>query len=658
MTLRNLGTMLLGIIMLPFVLTAGANAADRDRGTATAARPGAYHISGLKTDLAGDGFVLRVQGPTPPAYTMYEMFDPLRIILDIADASFSEAVELPLQPANGPVAMVQGRTLDDQEPAIARLEILLAADSGYTVARDVNDIVVAVRKEAPAEGAAAAAEMPPATAPPSALSTDWASVIYDVEVDHSPTETRVFLRADGPIRDYRPTELEKDAGRPARMFIDIKNLLIQGPPAEKYVGTSLARIRLAQREKDVRIVFDSDRPELFPYHIMARPDGLAVVIKESSPAAEIIADLTQHAAPPGPGLWPTAAEAETAGQTGGTTTNQDKPPATAGPAAGPAAGLRTAPPDNFAFAGYNKQPITVDFYKIDLHNVFRLFKEISGLNIVVDESVSGSLTLSLNNVPWDFALDIILNLKDLQKEERFNTLVILPKSKAFSWPKTAVDNLAIMTDAGAPGKKDALTVRKQMETPREVLAARNLTTAAITQEKAGNFNEAAALYEQAFAEWPANGQLAVRLAYLYLIRLDINPKAVHYARAALKVEKNNSEAALYAAIGSANMQRLEAAREYFDLAVSGPAPPSEALLSYAVFLEENNSYAAALSLLERHELLYGEVLDAMLARARIFDKIGEGGKAAAEYRAILHSGYETPADLKRYIQGRLALENQ
>ena len=54
--------------------------------------------------------------------------------------------------------------------------------------------------------------------------------------------------------------------------------------------------------------------------------------------------------------------------------------------------------------------------------------------------------------------------------------------------------------------------------------------------------------------------------------------------------------------------------------------------------------------------LYGDSLDTMISRARILDKEGNSEKAVAEYRAILLSGYQLPADLKRYIKGRLALE--
>ena len=56
---------------------------------------------------------------------------------------------------------------------------------------------------------------------------------------------------------------------------------------------------------------------------------------------------------------------------------------------------------NVGLIRYDKQPVTVDFYKIDIHNVFRLFGEISGMNIVIDEGVAGTLTLSLL-ISWTF----------------------------------------------------------------------------------------------------------------------------------------------------------------------------------------------------------------------------------------------------------------
>ena len=138
----------------------------------------------------------------------------------------------------------------------------------------------------------------------------------------------------------------------------------------------------------------------------------------------------------------------------------------------------------------------------------------------------------------------------------------------------------------------------------------------------------------------------------------MNAKGVHYAKAALKIDSNDRNAALFAAIGLANMKKLQAAQEYFDRAVNednGVKPAREALISYAVFSEENRNYVGALLLLARHEQLYGDTLDTMVAKARIYDKEGNPKKAAAEYRAIILSGYELPPDLSRFIKGRLVM---
>ena len=58
-------------------------------------------------------------------------------------------------------------------------------------------------------------------------------------------------------------------------------------------------------------------------------------------------------------------------------------------------------------------PICLDFKDGDLQDIFRLFADISGLNVVVNPGVSGKVTLKLNEVPWDQALDLILKTNSL-----------------------------------------------------------------------------------------------------------------------------------------------------------------------------------------------------------------------------------------------------
>ncbi len=73
---------------------------------------------------------------------------------------------------------------------------------------------------------------------------------------------------------------------------------------------------------------------------------------------------------------------------------------------------------------YTGEPISVNLKDVDLKDFFRLIHEISGLNIVLDPSVHGTVTLVLDDVPWDQALDIVLKNNSLDRELQGNVLRI------------------------------------------------------------------------------------------------------------------------------------------------------------------------------------------------------------------------------------------
>ncbi len=536
--------------MLLFTCFLAGNVNDATAEQLAFAAPGPYQVTGIETSKSDDGIILRVTGSAPPTFTMYELFEPQRIILDIADGSFVESLKLPMDPGAGPVSQIKGQILDDKEPLIARLEMYTAGDASYTVERDVNDILIYFKqKEVQAAAPPKPAVKKPAAEPPAIAAA----------VKKAPA------MAETPAESAEPMEQPEE-------------------------------IQVAEAAKE------------------PTPEKAEVVEPPAVTSAEPVSLPAKAPAPSSPVL------------------------------------------DEFTYAGYEKQPITVDFYKIDLHNVFRLFGEISGMNIVIAQGVGGTLTLALDNVPWDFVLDVILNLQNLQAIERYNTLVIAPQGATFEWPEREEEKVAVKKDKAILEEGEKLQVIQKMELSPEVLEAQKLTREARMLEKQEEYEDALALYEKAFAMWPENGKLAGRLASLYLVHMGMNAKAVYYGKEALKIDENDAISALYTAIGLANMKRNAEAKEYFEQAVSSKRPDSEALISYAMFSEETGSYLDALLLLARHEDLYGDSLDTMIARARILDKEGNSAKAAAEYRAILLSGYQLPADLTRYIKGRLALE--
>jgi len=84
---------------------------------------------------------------------------------------------------------------------------------------------------------------------------------------------------------------------------------------------------------------------------------------------------------------------------------------------------------------YTGERLTLNFQDIDVRSVLQLLADTSGQNIVVSDSVTGNLTLRLQNVPWDQALDIVLRTKGLDKRRQDNVIIIGPTDELASREK-------------------------------------------------------------------------------------------------------------------------------------------------------------------------------------------------------------------------------
>ena len=73
---------------------------------------------------------------------------------------------------------------------------------------------------------------------------------------------------------------------------------------------------------------------------------------------------------------------------------------------------------------YVGERITLDFQNADIHNVLRIIADVSGLNIVTSDEVKGNVTIRLKDIPWDQALDVVLESKDLDKMQVGNVVRI------------------------------------------------------------------------------------------------------------------------------------------------------------------------------------------------------------------------------------------
>ncbi len=100
---------------------------------------------------------------------------------------------------------------------------------------------------------------------------------------------------------------------------------------------------------------------------------------------------------------------------------------------------------------YTGEPISLRLKDADIKDVLRTFSELTGLNIVVDPGVSGSVTVELHDVPWDQALDLILKINGLDYVLENNVLRVAPISKLAA-EKAAQANLAKQQEMTKPLK--------------------------------------------------------------------------------------------------------------------------------------------------------------------------------------------------------------
>ncbi len=88
---------------------------------------------------------------------------------------------------------------------------------------------------------------------------------------------------------------------------------------------------------------------------------------------------------------------------------------------------------------YSGERLTLNFQDIETRAVLQLLADVSGRNIVVSDSVQGNVTLRLQSVPWDQALDIVLATKGLDKRQNGNVLIVAPSEEIAAREKSDLE---------------------------------------------------------------------------------------------------------------------------------------------------------------------------------------------------------------------------
>lgn len=316
--------------------------------------------------------------------------------------------------------------------------------------------------------------------------TPAASVISSVAITQSPQHASVRVQGQGPL-EVRAARMQD----PDRLVLDfngarlaVRQTVIPG------LSEPVRGVRLGQfRPEIARVVIDLTVAA--PYQILREGSAVVIAFETSdspseSPTVSVKAASYQEgdarrafrydlgtprqpvraskslrvAAPrfplPGELTQPSFVLASFGGKNEpGRPTPQEAAQQQAGSAASTVANsqpqTQAAPAPPPATSGkYTGEPISVNLKDVDLKDFFRLIHEISGLNVVLDPAVKGSLTIVLDEVPWDQALDIVLQNNGLDKQLSGNVLRIATRATLKSEAETQRDLERAQAEAVAP----------------------------------------------------------------------------------------------------------------------------------------------------------------------------------------------------------------
>src|SRR5213594_3562464 len=305
--------------------------------------------------------------------------------------------------------------------------------------------------------------------------------LNDVTVTPQADSVTVFVRTS------REAQYKADlVDSPTRLVIDLEDTVYAWRKTPLAVGKDpVKQIRGSQfRQGTARVVLDLTRT--VGYAIREEPNGLAIVIPTAAPP--MVA-----AAPPAPaaGAPSSAAPAEPAPAVTATA-----PAPAPMPAAPPArlAQATPAPPPAAPAPTNGQRLISFDFKDADVVNLLRILAAESNKNIVIGDDVKGKMSISLRNVPWDLALDIILETRGLRKIEKDGVMRI-------------VSNEQLIKEREAQARVEEARLKAESDVRTKAAEAQLKEQEAIDKKRAA---------EMALAELQARGPLreeTIRLSY-------------------------------------------------------------------------------------------------------------------------------------------------
>jgi len=383
-------------------------------------------LRSISSRLDGAVSTVLIEASEPVAYLTSQP-DPLTVLVDLRNVRVGGLDGKPVAAMLAPVAgvVIEDASAPDGSP-VARVRVRLDRAAKHRVRSSRNTILVEVERAGGAGGSVTAAALTaiglkvPAAAARVAATRAVATELRSVRAGAAGDGFAITLAGNGPLV---ASTIEEARELPARVLLDFPGVAIGGAAAVTTVNADgIERVRVATNSREpliTRVVIDLARK--IPYTIETMGEEIRVLFNRASDATAVA---------PRPAA---VIASETAGVIQPARAQRPPPLAASTPAAAQA--VTTAPvtasvlqPSTNAQGQrtFTGDPVTLDFQGADLRAVLRTFADISGLNIVIDPSIQGTVDVALRDVPWDQALDIILRANKLGYSIDGNIVRIVP----------------------------------------------------------------------------------------------------------------------------------------------------------------------------------------------------------------------------------------
>jgi type IV pilus assembly protein PilQ len=258
----------------------------------------------------------------------------------------------------------------------------------------------------------------PATADSSVL------LIRELKIIDDNGQQGVFAKLSRPPQEVTHVLLSN----PNRLMIELTGPMGQNIVAERYAvqNPMVEQVHIASDADKIRLTLVLKGNTAPTYTVNDLNDSVVAFLGEPRGTAEPVREsivFTQRAVP-GAAPAPVAAPAVAAAAPLPAPSGHKSKPLPVPPVVQPGFSYETSDAPQAVRKAYYGQPISLDLKDADVHNVIRLLADVSGLNIVATDDVKGTITLRLNDIPWDQALDIILQTQNLESVQEGNVVRI------------------------------------------------------------------------------------------------------------------------------------------------------------------------------------------------------------------------------------------